>query len=76
MGAPSRLRCPICGREASPGPDNPSRPFCSKQCKLLDLDRWLSGAYRIPGPPVESDMMPSDDDGSNGGKDPQGGDEE
>jgi len=54
MGAPSRPRCPICGRAASVGPENPARPFCSAQCKLLDLDRWLTEGYRVPGPPVES----------------------
>lgn len=27
-------------------------PFCSERCKLLDLGRWLEGAYRIPGEPV------------------------
>jgi endogenous inhibitor of DNA gyrase (YacG/DUF329 family) len=32
---------------------NPAFPFCSPQCKLVDLGRWLDGAYRIPGPPVD-----------------------
>ncbi len=27
---------------------NPFRPFCSERCKLLDLDNWLAGRYRIP----------------------------
>ncbi len=29
---------------------NPYRPFCSRRCKLLDLDNWLSGRYRISTP--------------------------
>jgi endogenous inhibitor of DNA gyrase (YacG/DUF329 family) len=29
------------------------RPFCSERCKLVDLGRWLSGAYRIPGGATE-----------------------
>ena len=29
--------------------DNPSRPFCSERCKLIDLDNWLSERYRIAG---------------------------
>lgn len=37
--------------------DNKSRPFCSPRCKLADLDHWLSGSYRVPGPPVESSGM-------------------
>ena len=24
------------------------RPFCSERCKLLDLQNWLDGRYRIP----------------------------
>ena len=24
------------------------RPFCSKRCADVDLNRWLSGAYAIP----------------------------
>jgi hypothetical protein len=28
-------------------------PFCSERCKLLDLARWVDGAYRIPGDPVD-----------------------
>jgi hypothetical protein len=27
----------------------PHRPFCSERCQLIDLDRWFSGDYRIPG---------------------------
>jgi len=48
--------CAICGRAVPPRdgePPNPSFPFCSPPCKLVDLGRWLDGAYAIPGPPVE-----------------------
>ncbi|MEZ5893138.1 MAG: DNA gyrase inhibitor YacG [Parvularculaceae bacterium] len=24
-------------------------PFCSKRCADIDLHRWLSGAYAVPG---------------------------
>jgi uncharacterized protein len=41
------MRCPICKRE-TPHEGNPYRPFCSERCKLLDLDNWLEGRYRIP----------------------------
>ncbi len=37
-------RCPICGKPAAPR----SRPFCSKRCADVDLQRWLSGVYAIP----------------------------
>jgi uncharacterized protein len=35
------------------------RPFCSEQCKLADLGRWLMEDYRVPdkaeAPPDEPD---------------------
>jgi endogenous inhibitor of DNA gyrase (YacG/DUF329 family) len=37
--------CPICGKEAA----EKTRPFCSARCKAIDLNRWLSGRYVIPG---------------------------
>ena len=39
--------CPICGKPR----DAALRPFCSKRCKDLDLARWLTGDYAIPGAP-------------------------
>ena len=38
-------KCPICKRESEPT----SRPFCSKRCADVDLHRWLSGVYAVPG---------------------------
>jgi uncharacterized protein len=26
-------------------------PFCSPRCRDVDLNRWLSGSYTIPGRP-------------------------
>jgi uncharacterized protein len=37
--------CPICGKPAT----EPSRPFCSERCRDVDLNRWLSNSYAIPG---------------------------
>jgi uncharacterized protein len=37
-------RCPICGKPAK----TEHRPFCSRRCADIDLNRWLSGAYAIP----------------------------
>jgi endogenous inhibitor of DNA gyrase (YacG/DUF329 family) len=37
--------CPICGKAAA----EKTRPFCSARCKAIDLNRWLSGRYVIPG---------------------------
>lgn len=44
-----RVKCPECGRDSS----RPHYPFCSARCKDIDLNRWLSGAYAIPGRPVD-----------------------
>ncbi|MEQ1810985.1 MAG: DNA gyrase inhibitor YacG [Terricaulis sp.] len=37
-------KCAICGKEQDPK----YRPFCSKRCADVDLNRWLSGGYAIP----------------------------
>jgi endogenous inhibitor of DNA gyrase (YacG/DUF329 family) len=36
--------CPICGKPT----DVSIRPFCSKRCADIDLNRWLSGVYAVP----------------------------
>jgi hypothetical protein len=38
-------RCPICGKPAN----DATRPFCSPRCRDVDLHRWLSGKYVVPG---------------------------
>ncbi len=47
-----RGKCPICGKvfEVAKLDDLPSFPFCSDRCRLVDLGRWIDGAYAIPGP--------------------------
>ena len=37
-------RCLICGKAA----EAQWRPFCSKRCADVDLNRWLSGVYAAP----------------------------
>lgn len=27
-------------------------PFCSERCRLVDLHKWLTGAYVVPGEPA------------------------
>ena len=43
--APRLAPCPTCGKL----PVQQFRPFCSKRCADVDLHRWLSGSYAIPG---------------------------
>lgn len=37
-------KCPICGKPTK----EEYKPFCSKRCADVDLNRWLSGGYAIP----------------------------
>jgi endogenous inhibitor of DNA gyrase (YacG/DUF329 family) len=46
----SGKRCPECGKPADPR----TLPFCSARCRDVDLNRWLSGRYVIPGRLVPS----------------------
>jgi endogenous inhibitor of DNA gyrase (YacG/DUF329 family) len=36
--------CAICGRPQAAD----YRPFCSRRCADVDLQRWLSGGYVVP----------------------------
>jgi endogenous inhibitor of DNA gyrase (YacG/DUF329 family) len=36
--------CPICGQPRV----ERFRPFCSKRCADVDLNRWLKGVYAVP----------------------------
>ena len=40
----SAARCPICIKPT----DTAFKPFCSKRCADIDLNRWLSGVYAVP----------------------------
>ncbi len=52
-----RPPCPICKT-----PNTVEfRPFCSKRCADIDLGKWFSGAYAVPGEPVSSDEIPASD---------------
>lgn len=37
-------RCPICSAPTAPA----VRPFCSRRCADVDLNRWLTGSYAVP----------------------------
>ncbi|WP_137128129.1 DNA gyrase inhibitor YacG [Roseomonas sp. HF4] len=55
---PALPRCPICRRRASAE----ARPFCSARCAQVDLGRWLTGGYAIPGE-ADEPGRPEDEDG-------------
>lgn len=48
--------CPICRQPAVLD----YKPFCSKRCADVDLNRWLKGAYAVPA--VEDTPSETDDD--------------
>jgi hypothetical protein len=49
--------CPICGKPRVAQ----FRPFCSKRCADIDLNRWLKGVYAVPVTEV------TDEDGEQAG---------
>ena len=57
---PAKRLCPICGKPA----DDAFKPFCSKRCADVDLNRWLSGVYAVPV---------KEDDDEDGGRPAQDG---
>ena len=42
------LRCPTCAKLVTS--TDPDFPFCSDRCRIIDLGKWASGAYRISTP--------------------------
>ncbi len=48
---PSGKLCPICRKPAIEA----SKPFCSERCRDVDLNRWLSDSYAIPGKPEDDE---------------------
>ena len=43
-------KCPICRRNETVAQ---YKPFCSRRCADVDLQKWFSGSYAIPGPEDE-----------------------
>ncbi|HXX56797.1 MAG TPA: DNA gyrase inhibitor YacG [Thermodesulfovibrionales bacterium] len=43
-----KIICPAC-RRTTTWEENPWKPFCSERCKFIDLGKWASEEYRIPG---------------------------
>ncbi|GIX16966.1 MAG: hypothetical protein KatS3mg119_1152 [Rhodothalassiaceae bacterium] len=65
-GADGRRTCVICGRPQDPR----HRPFCSERCRMVDLGRWLQGAYRLPGTEPLSPEAVADEGGDDDGPEP------
>lgn len=50
-------RCPICRKPTDPA----YKPFCSKRCADVDLQKWFTGSYAVPAEP--DDNGAAEDDG-------------
>ncbi len=55
------ISCPHCGKKGTFRQDNPSRPFCSERCKLIDLGAWADESRSIPGDPTSLPDSSDDD---------------
>jgi len=56
----STLRCPTCSTLVLQS--DPDFPFCSDRCRLIDLGKWASGAYRISSPILDPEVLEGLDD--------------
>lgn len=56
MSETNKKKCPICGKPTVEA----YKPFCSKRCADIDLNRWLSGSYVIPA--RDDEPMSEDND--------------
>jgi hypothetical protein len=57
LGYPLGMRwhCPIC-RKPTDSETHAEFPFCSEQCKLVDLGNWSSEKYVISEPVIDESM--------------------
>ena len=50
--------CTICGKPSTQA----FHPFCSPRCADVDLQRWFSGRYAVPGAKVEETSSGDDEE--------------
>ncbi|MBU6497740.1 MAG: DNA gyrase inhibitor YacG [Rhodospirillales bacterium] len=50
--------CPICGKPAHAR----FRPFCGARCAEIDLGRWFTETYVVPGGPPGEGAEDGDDE--------------
>lgn len=54
MGDVTSITCPVCEGPVPAGAE--AFPFCSRRCRLLDLDKWISGKYVVSRPMDARDL--------------------
>lgn len=62
MAANKALRCPTCRTLVTKNDEH--FPFCSDRCRLIDLGKWASGAYRISSPILDPEVLEGLDEAS------------
>jgi len=55
MSAKQVLRCPTCRTLVTAS--DADFPFCSDHCRIVDLGKWASGAYRISSPVLDPELL-------------------
>ncbi len=59
----ANISCPSCQKSNTWTPENPSKPFCSERCKLIDLGAWAAEEHKIPtneGPQISDEESNND----------------
>ena len=54
-----KIRCAVCARPV----DDRYRPFCSRRCADVDLQRWLTGRYAVPAVEDDGDAEQPEENG-------------
>ncbi len=54
--------CVICKKAIPADPKRRPGPFCSEQCRTIDLGHWAEGEYRVPVVELEQDPSNGRDD--------------
>lgn len=57
------VKCPTCQTDVEWNEKALYRPFCSKQCQLIDFGEWAEEEKAIPGAPDLSDADGWSEDG-------------
>ncbi len=55
------VSCPTCKQTSGLPNDNPSFPFCTSRCKLVDLGHWIDGEYAIDPATGKLEVIDPDD---------------
>jgi uncharacterized protein len=63
----SALRCPTCDTLVLQ--TDADFPFCSDRCRVVDLGKWASGAYRISSPILDPEVLEGLDEMHRSGRD-------